>query len=104
MSDRQTQRAAPFERKAFLASEIKRIKIETKRGELITRWELEQDHASLFKKAAHDLDTLPDIVERDCGAPGSLIMAIEKEIFAFREEVYLALVSGDDAPTVVDAP
>jgi hypothetical protein len=87
----------PFERKAFLASELDRTRFGVTCGELITCWELEQNLSDLVKAAVHCWDTLPDIIERDCGVPVAAVVALEKEIDAFREEAYLVWAGEETA-------
>jgi hypothetical protein len=82
---------SPFERKAFLASELDRIKDETRCGKLISSIELEECTANLFKSAVRFLDSLPDLIERDCGVLSALVVAVDDEIDVFREEVYRVL-------------
>ncbi len=95
--------APPFERKAYLASELDRIKFAERCGELIHRWDLEQDLAALSKLAVQCCESLPDVIERDCGVPGPVVEAVEREVDAFRYDVYHHIV-GEDAPATGDAP
>lgn len=93
----------PFERKAFFASELDRIKFAERCGELIHRFDLEQDLAALCKTAVQCCESLPDVIERDCGVPGPVVEAVEREIDAFRDDVYLHIV-GEDAPAAGSVP
>lgn len=87
----------PFERKAHYQAETEKLKVETERGELIPRIAVEQEQARIAKIVAHGLETLPDILERDCGASGAMLVRIEQHIDAVRERMYAELTEGEDA-------
>lgn len=64
----------PMERRAFYQSENERLAVEQKVGTLVPAAEVEADYADLIKTVVQFLDTLPDVLERDCGlAPEQVI-------------------------------
>lgn len=94
-------RLDPFRRKAHYQSESEKLKIERDRGELIPRIEVEDLLAHALKILGHDLDVLPDILERDCGATPQQLAKIEAAIDAAREQIYERLAAAkrpQDAP------
>lgn len=87
----------PFRRKAHYQAELDKLKLQLETREVIPRIEVEQEQARNFRIVALLLDTLPDVVERDCGASAELIARIEQAIDKCRESLYAELV-GDDEP------
>lgn len=58
---------SPVDRKAFYQSENERLKFEEKTGELIPANEVALEMGTMAKAIVQTLETLPDILERDCG-------------------------------------
>lgn len=90
-------RLRPFERHAHYKAETEKLKVETERGELIPRIEVEQEQARIAKIVAHGLETLPDVLERDCGLAPDVVARMERHIDAVRERMYAELTEGEDA-------
>ncbi|MEG1113272.1 MAG: DUF1441 family protein, partial [Hafnia sp.] len=57
---------SPQDRKAWYQSENERLKFEAASRELIPVEEVAREYASLAKAVVMVLETLPDILERDC--------------------------------------
>lgn len=87
----------PFERHAHYKAEKEKLAVEQERGELIPRIEVEQEQARIAKIVAHGLETLPDVLERDCGLAPDVVARMERHIDAVRERMYAELTEGEDA-------
>jgi hypothetical protein len=87
----------PFQRKAYYQAEREALELSVSRRDLIPRIECEEEDARVFKILAQACDTLPDILERDCGLSGEQLFVVEKVLDNAREQIYQELVeSGDD--------
>jgi hypothetical protein len=96
----------PFRRQAHYRCELDKLKLQTERGELVPRIECEQEQARGMKLVARVFDTLPDVIERDCGAPPAILARIEKALDAARVELHGMLVEPQETaqePTAADA-
>lgn len=96
----------PFERQAHYKAEHLKLQVQTEKREVIPRIEVEQEQARIFKLVAMRDDTLPDILERDCGLPAHVVELIEKTIDRSRDELHKALTAGPDEdanPEAADA-
>lgn len=91
------QKLRPFERRAHYQAELEALTLATKRGELVPTFEVEQLQAEIFKKVGECLDTLPDVLERDCGASPLLLAKIEQRLDQLREHLYTRLTEDEDA-------
>lgn len=89
-------RMAPFLRRAHYQGELDKLKLMEQRRELIPRLEAEQEMAALLKIVAECLDTLPDILERDCGLPPHALVKLEACLDRTREDLHVRLVEPDD--------
>jgi hypothetical protein len=86
---------SPFNRRAWYQAELDRLRLERDRGDVIPRLEVEQEIAGVLKIAAETFDTLPDIVERDCGATPQQVARIEQVCDRTREEMHKRLTVSD---------
>lgn len=86
----------PFKRRAFYQSEHEKMRLQVDRRELIPKIEVEQEMAALFKITAECFDTMPDILERDCGLTPGVLMQLETSLDKTREELYRRLTDGND--------
>lgn len=93
----------PYKRKAFYASELDKLALEQKAGELIPRIEVEQELARVAKMVTRFCDTLPDVLERDCGLSGAALVKVEESLDGMRTELCDALQKPEDAPQVAAA-
>lgn len=96
----------PFKRRAFYQGELDKLKLATERGELVPRAEVERQFAGMFTLAAQAFDTMPDILERDCGATAMQLRKIEQTLDAVREALYERLQGEDgdaDRPARIGA-
>lgn len=86
----------PFKRQAHYKAEHLKLQVETEQRELIPRIEVEQEQARILRVVALFLDTLPDVLERDCGLAAAMIVAVEKRLDRLREEMHKALSEGEE--------
>jgi hypothetical protein len=94
---------SPFERQAHYRAEMDKLRVQTERGELCPRIELESVYADFFKLLAQRLDTLPDKIERDLAVPGSVVAYVERELDAWREAAHAALLEYCTATAAAEA-
>jgi hypothetical protein len=95
-------RLDPYARKAHWQAEHEQLAYAERTRELIPRIEVEQEQARIFKIVGQAFDTLPDILERDCGASGVLLSRVEQALDKTREALYEELVSQDGATDLMD--
>jgi hypothetical protein len=79
---------APSARHQLARAQFMEMRIAEKAGQLIPLAEVETGHAEIFKRVALFLDTLPDILERDCGLPPHVLVRIEGALDAARTELH----------------
>jgi len=87
----------PFQRKAHYQAEREALELSTSRRELIPRIEHEEEQARIVKIMAHACDTLPDILERDCGLTGEQLVRVEKVLDTARDGMYEAMIDRGSA-------
>lgn len=100
-------RLDPFRRKAHYSAEIDKLRMLKESGQLIPVAEVEAEQARIAKVLTQFLDTLPDILERDCGTTAQELAKIEKRIDACREDLYNAVKGepdGAEQAVSVEAP
>lgn len=85
----------PFQRKAHYAAALQKLSLQREAGELVPAIEMEDEMAAAFKIVSRFMDTLPDILERDCGLNPAQIQLVEQRADKARDELYLALVNRD---------
>jgi hypothetical protein len=81
-------RLAPMHRKAHYEAELAKQKMMQQATQLIPASEVEAELARVAKALTQFLDTLPDILERDCGLNSSVLQKIEGRIDACREDLH----------------
>ncbi len=86
----------PYQRQAHYKAELDRLKLEQETRELIPRIEVEQEQARIMRSMSLTLDTLPDVIERDCGVGAETLARIERSIDECRENLYKELSESDD--------
>lgn len=84
----------PYRRKAHFDAELGKLEMERKSGDLIPRIEVEAEMSRVAKGVNHMLDTLPDVLERDCGLSGAALLKVEERTDALREEFAEQLAQG----------
>lgn len=94
----------PFQRKAHYQAEHEKLKLQVERGELVPRIASEQEMARVVKIMVRAFDTIPDKIERDCGAPALVVERVERELDAARESIYEQIVQPDEDDAERAAP
>ncbi|MGG5216180.1 DUF1441 family protein [Rahnella variigena] len=78
---------SPQDRKAWYQSENERIKFEQANGELIQADEVAREFSVMAKAIVQVLETLPDILERDCALSPATIVRVQSIIDDLRDEM-----------------
>lgn len=92
----------PMERRAFYQSENERLSVEQKLGTLVPAAEVEADYADLVKLMVQFLDTLPDVLERDCSLAPDQVMRVMDACDRIRMEMFKRVTSDDETGDVRD--
>lgn len=96
------EKLSPFQKRAHYQAELDKLKLEQERGELIPRIEVEQEFAAVLKMVAECFDTLPDLLERDCGLPAKVLVRVEEALDRTRGDLHAKLSGGEaDADSAV---
>ncbi|MEG9531645.1 DUF1441 family protein [Mannheimia indoligenes] len=80
---------SPMDRKAFWQAENERLKYEEKTGELIPASEVALEMGAMAKAVVQTLETLPDILERDCGLQPKDLIRVQQVIDDVRDQMAL---------------
>lgn len=92
----------PAERRAHWQAENERLKYESSRRFLIPADECRREYTILAKSVVYMLESLPDLLERDCGLPPGATAYVQKVIDDFRDDLAVAVEQGkfndDDVP------
>lgn len=78
---------SPNDRRAFWQAENERLKYERETGELIPAFEVAQEMSFLAKVIVQSLETLPDILERDCGLQPNALIRVQQVIDDIRDQM-----------------
>ena len=87
---------SPVERRAFWQAENEKLKYERDTGELVPAFEVAQEMSFLAKAVVQSLDTLPDILERDCGLPPAALMRVQQVIDDLRDQMAQQIQQNND--------
>ena len=87
---------SPVERRAFWQAENESLKYERDTGELVPAFEVAQEMSFLAKAVVQSLDTLPDILERDCGLPPAALMRVQQVIDDLRDQMAQQIQQNSD--------
>ena len=93
----------PPDRKAWFQSERERLKFQQETGELIPASEVTREFSSMAKAVVQVLETLPDILERDCAMTPAAVVRVQQVIDDLRDQVALK-VEQADSPEQEDMP
>lgn len=91
----------PFQRKSHYQAEREKLALDELRGALVPAFEIEQEFAAVFKTMAQWVDTLPDILERDCGLPRHALAKLEQRLDVLRGELRRQLTTRNDTASAV---
>ncbi|QPO95623.1 DUF1441 family protein [Citrobacter freundii] len=86
---------SPQDRKAWYQSENERLKFEAASRELIPVEEVAREYASLAKAVVMVLETLPDILERDCALTPTAVTRVQVIIDDLRDEMARKIEESD---------
>ncbi|OAT46998.1 DUF1441 family protein [Providencia heimbachae] len=86
----------PQDRKAWYQSERERLKFEQETGELILASDVAREFASLAKAVVQTLETLPDILERDCALAPSAVSRVQSIIDDLRDQVAERVINEEE--------
>lgn len=78
---------SPQDRRAWYQSENERLKFEKEERELIPADEVAREFSVLAKAVVQVLETLPDILERDCSLTPSAVSRVQDVIDDLRDEM-----------------
>ncbi|MFC6672518.1 DUF1441 family protein [Marinobacterium aestuariivivens] len=94
----------PTDRRAWYQSENERLKVEVQMGLLIPTDEVHREMSLLAKAIANLLDSIPDVLERDCGLRPEAVEHIMKICDAQREHLYQTVLAThtDETPETID--
>lgn len=88
---------SPQDRKAWYQSENERLKFEAAARELIPVDEVAREYASLAKAVVMVLETLPDILERDCALTPTAVTRVQVIIDDLRDEMSRKIEESDSS-------
>ncbi|MDW0618199.1 DUF1441 family protein [Mannheimia haemolytica] len=80
---------SPADRRAWFQSENERLKFEKEIGELIPASEVALEMSALAKTVVQVLETLPDILERDCGLQPKDLIRVQQVTDDVRDQMAL---------------
>ena len=86
---------APQDRKAWYQSERERLKFEQEIGELLPASDVAREMASMAKAMIQGLETLPDILERDCAMTPSAVLRVQNIIDDMRDQIAQKVADAD---------
>jgi hypothetical protein len=89
----------PQQRNAWYQSEARRLDVEMTTGQLVPAAEHEADLADMTKEFVQFLETLPDVMERDCGLAPEQVCAMSESVDRTRESFYQRIVASRDEST-----
>lgn len=82
----------PNERRAWYQSENERLKFEREMSQLVPMHDVRREMSSMAKGMANTLDSLPDILERDCGLSAEALDRVQEVVDTQREQMYLRII------------
>lgn len=91
----------PFQRKSHYQAEKEKIDLDTMRGALVPADEVAAEAAHACKVMAQWIDTLPDILERDCGLPRHALAKLEQRMDVARSDLRRQIVARNDTASTV---
>ena len=83
----ENQEMLPQDRKAWYQSERERLKFEQEVGELLPASEVAREYSALAKAMVQVLETLPDILERDCALTPTAVSRVQGIIDDLRDQI-----------------
>lgn len=94
-SAKESGEMSPQDRKAWYQSENERLKFEEGVRGLIPAEEVAREYASMAKAVVLVLETLPDILERDCALSPKAVQLVQDKIDDLRDEMARKIQESD---------
>ncbi|EDS7046627.1 DUF1441 family protein [Salmonella enterica subsp. enterica serovar Wangata] len=94
----------PTDRKAWFQSERERLKFEIETSTLIPASDVTREFATLAKAVVQALETLPDILERDCGLQPLAVTRVQAIIDDLRDQIAQRVFEAETETDQEDAP
>jgi phage terminase Nu1 subunit (DNA packaging protein) len=85
----------PQDRKAWYQSERERLKFELETAQLIPASDVRREFSSMAKAVVQVLETLPDILERDCGLQAAAVVRVQGIIDDLRDQIAQRVIEAD---------
>lgn len=93
----------PQDRKAWFQSERERLKFEQETSQLIPSSDVAREFSSMAKAVVQVLETLPDILERDCGLQPVAVARVQAIIDDIRDQMAQRVFDADSDDEEGDA-
>lgn len=93
----------PQDRKAWFQSERERLKFEQESRELVPASDVIREFAVMAKAVVQVLETLPDILERDCALSPTAVQVVQSKIDDLRDLI-ARKVAHEDVPKEANDP
>ncbi|EGR0666953.1 DUF1441 family protein [Vibrio cholerae] len=77
----------PGMRKDWYQSENERVKLEKALGQLCESGDVARNYALLAKSVIQVMETMPDVLERDCGLTPSQVSKVQQSIDDLRDQI-----------------
>ncbi|HCB8126564.1 TPA: DUF1441 family protein [Escherichia coli] len=94
----------PTDRKAWFQSERERLKFEIETATLIPASDVTREFATMAKAVVQVLETLPDILERDCGLHPAAVARVQTIIDDLRDQIAQRVEQAETETEQEDAP
>lgn len=85
----------PHDRKAWFQSERERLKFEQETSQLVASSDVAREYSSIAKAVVQVLETLPDILERDCGLQPAAVARVQAVIDDLRDQMAQRVYDAD---------
>lgn len=89
-------------RLAHYRAEQTKLDLQAKAGKYITAEDYAEESARIFKEIALGLDTITDVLERDCGLTASQLQVVERHIDRIRNQIADSVENGEADPREPD--
>lgn len=80
----------------YYRAQREKIKLAEDIRKMVPAADIERTTATAFKALAQTLDTLPDTLERDCGLPPDVVIAVQHAVDAARDALHDTLMAALD--------
>lgn len=84
---------SPFKRRAWYQGETEKLSLQQRMGELVNATEMERVIGQLNQLYVRGLETLQDVLERDCGLRPEQAMTLERHVDTLRIDLHAAVAN-----------